>query len=357
MAQDYYQTLGVERGASADDIKRAYRKMAHQYHPDKVGGDEEKFKQVNEAYQVLSDTAKRRQYDQFGQTFEGGGGGPGFGFNINVDDVSGIGDIFEQFFGGGGQRRPGSRVRRGGDVGMDVTIDFVESARGVTREITSRLYQTCTRCRGNGAEPGTRIVTCATCNGRGSVATSSRTMFGMFAREEICRTCEGVGTTPEKACRQCRGQGREMATRTLDVDIPAGIADGQTIRLTGRGEVPPHGGIAGDLYVTVHVTPHGQLSREGDSVRATVEVAFADAALGTRVTVPTIAGEQPLDIPAGTQPGTELKLPRQGFPSLSGGRAGDEIVTVKIVVPTKLTRQQRSLLEDFRGGKKKRLLF
>ncbi|MEX2054787.1 MAG: DnaJ C-terminal domain-containing protein, partial [Candidatus Andersenbacteria bacterium] len=300
MAEDYYKVLGVDRSASTDEIKRAYRRLAHKHHPDKEGGDEEKFKEVNAAYQVLSDTQKRAQYDQVGQSFEGAGQDfSGFGnFNVNFEDLGGFGDIFEQFFGGqgGGARQ---RVRRGKDVGVDVTIDFFESAQGVTREISAYMFSTCEHCHGNGAEPGTPLTTCPRCSGAGSVSVQRQTVFGTVAQSMICPDCQGDGKQAKTPCTVCRGNGRVQATRNLDVDIPAGIAEGQTLRITGKGEAPVRGGIPGDLYVTVHVTPHPQLKREGSTVRAAITVSFVEAALGTSVTVPTLQGEQALTIPAG----------------------------------------------------------
>ena len=353
MAEDYYTILGVERGATKEDIKRAYRKLAHQHHPDKSGGDEEKFKQVNAAYQVLSDDQKRAQYDQFGQTFEGGG--PGFdGFNVNYEDLGGFGDIFEQFFGGSRQRA-GRQVRRGDDVAIDVTISFLESAHGVTKEITTTLYQACQHCRGSGAEPNTPIKECVTCGGAGAVTRQRQTMFGTFAQQTVCSDCRGEGKKAETLCRECGGEGRVRAARTLQIDIPAGIADEQTMRLSGKGEVPPRGGVAGDLYVTVHVTPHEQLVREGNNVRATAKISFVDAALGTRVTVPTLQGSEEITVKPGTQPGTEAVLARQGFTSLRSGQRGDQIVTIQVEVPRKLTRQQKKLLEQFRDTPARRL--
>jgi len=355
MAADYYNVLGVERTATADDIKRAYRKLAHQHHPDKDGGDEEKFKEINAAYQVLSNDQKRAQYDQFGSTFEeaGAGGGPGAGFggfNVNPEDLGDLGGIFEQFFGGRANSRSRG-VRRGQDVAVDVTISFAEAAQGLIRDVTTRLAQACSRCHGNGAEPGTPIKDCATCQGSGTVNTTRQTMLGVFSQATVCPTCHGDGKQADTPCTKCRGEGRETADRTLEINIPAGIADGQTIRLTGKGEAPPRGGVAGDLYVTVHVAAVDNLVRDGDHVRTTASITFADAALGTTITVPTITGTAELAIPPGTQPGSELTLSGQGFPSLSGSGVGDEIVTVAVEVPKKLSRKQRSLLEQFKQAK------
>ena len=355
MSQDYYDILGVSRTATKDEIKKAYRQKAHKLHPDKDGGDEEQFKQVNEAYQVLGNEQKRRQYDQFGSADfnQGFSGFEGFqGFNVD------LGDIFGDFFGGR-QSRGGVRqqVRRGADVQVDTTISFAESAQGKTQDITTRLYKTCQRCHGNAAEPGTKIETCSTCQGSGTVTQSRQTMFGVFAQSAACPDCKGDGKIASHPCSECRGEGRTRQTRELEVSIPAGISDGQVIRLTGQGEAPPRGGVAGDLYVTVHVTPDKELTRDGDNIRSSVLLPFADAALGTNITARTLNGEEKLTIPAGTQPGTEIRLAGQGFPNLQGNGIGDHIVTVNIEVPKKLSRKQKQILEDLRSAKPKKSLF
>jgi molecular chaperone DnaJ len=357
MAKDYYAVLGVEQGASREEIKRAYRRLAHQYHPDKAGGDEEKFKEVNAAYQVLSDDKKRAQYDQFGQTFEGGAGGFNpFGAQggINFEDLGNVGDIFEQFFGGRARAdSAGGRSRGGRDVGIDASISFAESAQGVTHTVSHRLYQTCSRCHGNGAEPGTPIKECSTCRGRGTVTASQQTLLGTFTTSRPCPDCRGEGKQAETKCTQCRGAGRELTDRTLEVTIPAGIADGQAIRIAGKGEAGEHGGLPGDLYVTVHVAPHPRLTRDGNNVRSEAAIPFTDAALGTKIKVATLDGDQELAIPAGTQPGTELTLANLGFPAINTSRRGDHIVTVAVEIPKRLSRRQKQLLNDFKTAKKR----
>lgn len=358
MAQDYYSTLGVERGASADEIKKAYRRLAHQHHPDKSGGGDAKFKEINEAYQVLGNKEKRAQYDQFGQTFEGGGS-PFGGFSgqgVNFEDLGGINDIFEQFFGGGaGGRR--ERVRRGQDIGIDLTISFQESAQGVTREVSHRIYQKCSKCRGSGAQPDTPIITCATCGGRGSINQTRQTPFGLFQQTVTCSDCQGEGKKPATACAKCHGEGRVLETRTLDINVPAGIADGQTVRITGKGETPPRGGLPGDLYVSIHVQAAANLKRVRDDVVSDVHVSFADAALGTRITVATLHGDHEVKVPAGTQPGTEFRLRGQGFPRLSASGKGDHIVTLHIDVPKRLSRRQKQLLQDLKESEGSRKSF
>jgi len=357
---DYYTTLGVERGASAEEVKQAYRRLAHKYHPDKDGGDEEKFKEVNAAYQVLSDDQKRSQYDQFGTTFEDagstGGAGPfAGGFRVNMEDLGDLGSVFDQFFGRSGTKT--KQQPRGSDINIDITISFAQSASGTKKDITHRLYQTCRHCRGNKAEPGTPINTCSTCNGQGTVSRIRQTMLGAFTHSTTCSACQGEGSTAATPCSSCRGEGRELRDRTLTVDIPAGIADDQTIRLSGQGEAPAGQGITGDLYATIHVKPHRTLNREGDNILSNIDVSFIDAILGTTVKVATLAGKQDLRIPAGTQPNTHFTLPHLGFPALQGSQRGDQIISVNISIPRKLTRQQKKLLQQFRVTKPRKHLF
>lgn len=360
--EDHYTTLGVEKGASADEIKKAYRQLAHKYHPDKEGGDEEKFKEVNSAYQVLRDQKKKSQYDQFGSTFdqagEGGAGpfsGSAGGFSVNMDDLGDIGSIFEQFFG---RTRSGSASHaQGSDVSVDVTISFEESAKGAKKDISHRIYQTCSHCHGNKAEPGTPIKTCKTCDGKGAVSRVRQTMLGAFRQSVKCNSCQGEGSTAETPCKNCRGEGRELKERTLTVDIPAGIGDGQAVRLAGQGEAPVGKGTAGDLYVAIHVQPHEVLQRDGNNVVSAVNISFVDAALGASITVDTLDGATVLNIPAGTQPGSSFTLGNLGFPSLSGSRRGDQVITVGVKIPRKLSRDQKKILDQFRQTKSKRHFF
>ena len=359
--EDHYTTLGVDRNASVDEIKRAYRKLAHQHHPDKGGGDEEKFKQVNEAYQVLGNANKRSQYDQFGQTFESAGASPGGspfdagGFNINMEDLGGVGSIFEQFFGGRSSRS--KTANQGNDIAVDTAISFEESARGVTQDIAHRIYQTCSHCHGNTAEPGTPINNCSKCQGRGTVTTARQTVLGTFQQTAKCPDCQGQGKKPATPCKQCRGEGRELKDRILEVNIPPGINDGQSILLSGKGEVPSHGGQAGDLYVTVHVNKHKSLDRSNDDVVSTIEISYLDAALGTKITTPTLNGEQEVAIPAGTQPNTKIRLDNLGFPSIKTGGKGDHIITVSVLIPRKLSRSQRKLLNQLKDKTRRKTIF
>lgn len=360
MAKDYYGILGVSRTASADEIKRAYRKLAHQHHPDKSGGDEAKFKQVNEAYQVLSNEEKRRQYDQFGQTFEQTGGAgfdprawqdfanQGFGgWRANVD-VGDIGDIFEDFFGfGAGQRT--RRRTRGADIQMDVTIAFPAAAFGTTETIELYKDEICPRCHGNQAEPGTKLETCPSCQGSGVEQTVQRTILGAMRSTRVCATCHGQRTVPTKPCRQCNGQGFTKQAKKVEIKIPGGIEDGQTIRLSGQGEIGQPGAQPGDLYVTVHIRPDKRFARDGADIHSTVPLTFSEAALGTTKVIATLDGEVELKIPAGTQSGRVFKLSGKGLQRLEGNGRGDQLVTVEVKTPTKPSRRLKNILEQLAG--------
>ncbi|OGY36655.1 MAG: molecular chaperone DnaJ [Candidatus Andersenbacteria bacterium RIFCSPHIGHO2_12_FULL_45_11b] len=357
MSADYYETLGVVRTATQDEIKKAYRKLAHKHHPDKKGGDEEQFKKINQAYEVLSDKQKRAQYDQFGQgePTAGFGGFSQGGFTINMDDIGGFGDIFDMFSGGGRGRSRGRA--RGSDVETDIEISFRESASGLKKTIQHRIYTTCSKCHGNGAEPGTPIETCKTCNGQGSVNATHQTPFGVFNQQAVCPDCRGEGKKAKTACSQCHGEGREKTDRILTVEIPAGIADGQSIRLTGKGEAPKTGGQPGDMYVHVHVLADKSLKRDRDNIRSVVSISFADAALGCEIDVDTLRGDKTLRIPAGTQPNKEFALPGLGFPHLQSVGVGDHIVTIQIEIPKRLSKKQKDILEEFRKAPKKGMFF
>lgn len=358
MSKDYYKTLGVERGASQDDIKRAFRKKAHELHPDKAGGDTEKFKELNEAYQVLGNEQKRQQYDQFGSTFEnmGAGGASGFGganpfgqdsgqAGVNFD-FGDMGDVFETFFGGGGRSRSRTRARAGSDIQADVEITFEESVFGVKKDF--RLYKTvtCERCHGNRAEPGTPIVTCSACQGSGRIEQMRSTILGQIRTASVCPECLGEGKSPETVCTKCKGQGTEKKDVELAVDIPGGIEDGGMLRLTGQGEAGEFGGSYGDLYVRVHVRPSKDFTRDGDHIRSEIRVPFTVAALGGDVPVQTIEGEGTLSIPGGTQSGKEFRIRGKGFHRLRASGRGDHIVTVNVETPTKLSRKAKKLLKE-----------
>lgn len=354
--KDYYEILGVARSANEEEIKKAYRKLAHQYHPDK-GGDQEKFKEINEAYQVLGNTDKRRQYDQYGQTFENmganGGGGFGFdpfggqGFNVNYEDLGSFGDIFSQFFGGESSRRGrgGSMRARGSDLQIDLVISFEDMVFGVKREITLNRHRTCPHCKGNAAEPGTKIVKCNTCDGNGVIRKQVRTILGTMVQDAICSDCHGEGKKPETPCKECHGQGRTRQVETLVVKIPAGIEDGMRLRITGEGEAPAYGGDLGDLYVSISVKEDKHFVRDGYNIRSHLSVPFVTAVLGGEIEVETVDGKQTMNIPKATQSGEELKIKGKGI--VTGSSRGDQIVKVSIAVPKKLSKKQEEILRDF----------
>lgn len=360
MSRDYYKILGVNKAASQDEIKAAFRRLAHQHHPDKKGGNEEKFKEVNEAFQVLSDQQKRQQYDQFGSTFEqaqaGGGGFSGGGFsgfgNAQGFDINDLGDIFsgfgDIFNGGGGRRggRAGRRTKKGADIQVDVEIDLKEAAFGVEKAI--RLYKNaaCDVCAGAGVEPGSKTVKCKDCGGRGHIAQVQRTIFGSFQTEAECPACEGVGEKPEKICRHCSGRGAIKKHDEFTVKIPAGIDDGEAIHLSGRGEAGPKGGYPGDLYLRIHVRPDTRFKRDGFDLRAKRNVSFSQAALGDTVEIDTLDGKIKIVIPEGVQSGQMIRLKGHGITHLRGGVRGDLYVEVIVVTPTRLSRKQRELLRE-----------
>lgn len=362
--RDYYEVLGVPKSASADEIKKAFRRLAVKHHPDKEGGDESKFKEINEAYEVLKDQQKRQRYDQFGHAGVGGaaggggagGGNPFGGFNgqnINFEDLGGFGDLFGEFFGG---RQRSARPNRGQDVATEVTITFEEAIFGVEKEITLTLDDTCTHCKGSGAEPGHSVKTCPTCQGTGQVNRVMNTIFGQIQQTATCETCHGTGKVPEKPCSVCHGRGTQRQAQTIKVKIPGGIDDGAAIRLSGRGQAV-QGGEKGDLYVNVRVKPHKDFTREGDLVLSTETIDIVTAALGGTAEVQTVDGPLTIKIPAGTQSGTDFKLAGHGVPHLRTGARGAQIVTVRVATPTKLTKRQKELLEAFRQPDSKRKIF
>lgn len=363
--RDYYEVLGVGKTASADEIKKAFRKLAVKYHPDKEGGDEAKFKEVNEAYEVLKDQQKRQRYDQFGHAGVGGAaGGGGYsgnpfegfggfdGQNIHFDfGDGGLGDIFGQFFGGSagaGGRRP----QRGNDVETRITLDFEEAVFGVEKTLKLDMQDQCSHCHGEAAEPGYGMKTCDTCKGSGQIPKVMNTMFGQIQQSVICQTCEGRGKVPEKVCTVCKGRGTERRTQELTIKIPAGIDDGATMRLREHGEAVM-GGSKGDLYVHIRVKAHKKFTREGDLILSEEHIGMADAALGTEVDVDTVDGTVRMKVPAGTQSGTDFKLSGHGVPH--GNTRGSHIVSIVVDTPTKLTKKQRELLEQFKSNKKRSL--
>jgi len=342
--RDFYLILGVERTATDAQIKRAYRKLAQQWHPDvnKEAGAEERFKEISEAYQVLSDPERRQRYDMFGRAGVGGDAGAGYtGFG-------GFGDIFDAFFGGAAAGARRGRPQGGADLRYDLRISFEEAIRGTEKEIEFPVLERCETCDGSGAKPGTTPISCPQCNGRGEIRSVRQTMLGQMVNVTTCPRCGGDGRIVEDPCPTCHGEGRVEKTRTLRVTIPPGIDEGHQIRLSNEGEAGPRGGPAGSLYVAVHVTPHSKLKREGTELVYEADVSIAQAALGTRIAVPTVDGDEEVEIKAGTQPGTEIRLRGKGVAHVRrAGSRGDLHVFVNVVVPTKLSKRQRDLLEDF----------
>src|SRR2546421_361344 len=344
-----YDTLGVKKGASADEIKKAYRKLAAKYHPDKNPGDaaaEEKFKEVQNAYDVLSDTEKRKQYDTFGSANGRRGADPSdfnFGGNFNINDLGDLGDLFGGFFNRGGTRARRPAPERGADLEAIVNLSFEDSLRGLETKIPVDVTTACRECGGTGAEPGTSPVICPECNGRGVVSESQ----GLFALSQPCPRCRGNGTVVEKPCKKCKGSGRERRTRRYTVKIPAGVKDGTRIRLKGKGEIGEGGGPAGDLFVVTRVEPSKRFERRGADLVIEVPVTYTEAALGATVEVPTPYGERvSLKVPAGTQDGRQLRIRSHGAPKLDGSGKGDLIARLRVSVPKKLSKKEREALEE-----------
>jgi molecular chaperone DnaJ len=345
--RDLYEVLGVDRRASDAEIKRAFRKLAQQWHPD-VNKDPEaeaRFKEASEAYQILSDPDRRQRYDTFGRAGVDAGG-PGAGF----EGFGGFSDIFDAFFGGAtaaGSARRG-RPQPGSDLRYDLRITFQEAVRGTEKEIEFRALGRCETCEGTGAKPGTEPTTCPQCQGRGEVRSVRQTMLGQMVNVSACPRCRGEGRIVETPCETCRGDGRRERKRSLRVTIPAGIDEGHQIRLTNEGEVGPRGGAAGSLYVAVHIAPHPTLKRDGTELYYEASISIAQAALGTTLTVPTVDGTEEVEIKPGTQPDTEIRLRGKGAPHLRrSGSRGDLHVLVDVNVPRKLSKKQRELLEAF----------
>ena len=351
--RDYYEVLGVNNSATADEIKKAYRKITKENHPDLHPGDkacEERFKEANEAYEVLSDAEKRKKYDQFGHAaFDpnaGFGGGAGFGGFGGFGDLGDIfGDIFG--FGGGSARSNPNAPRRGESLNATVNISFEEAAFGCRKEVTVGRVEQCPDCKGTGCAPGTTPEICPDCNGTGSVRTNQRTPFGMVQSSSPCSKCRGTGKIIHQPCKTCRGMGKIRRQHKLSVDIPAGIDDGQTFAVSGAGNAGTNGGPAGDLLVTVIVRPHARFERYGTSVLLEQDISYAQAVLGADVEVPTLDGKVKLNIPEGTQRGTTFRLRGKGIPYVRGSGRGDQFVTVNIKVPKNLTGSQKELLRQF----------
>jgi len=358
--RDYYEVLGVSKSASAEEIKKAFRKKAIEHHPDKTGGDDTKFKEIGEAYEVLSDEQKKAAYDQFGHaagaSSAGGGQGPyggaqgagGFGFDFN--NMSGMGDIFDMFFRGGGQ---GGRAQVGRDIQVSLTLDFKEAVFGTTRDIQIDIDDTCDRCAGSMAEPGSKLKACPTCEGSGVITRVQNTILGSIQQQVVCDTCKGVGEIPEKPCTKCGGTGVIHKARKISIGIPAGVDNGATVRMPGQGAAT-RGGKKGDLYVQIMVRPSNKFTRVEHNILSDYRVGMADAALGTEIPVETVDGKVTLKVPAGTQSGKVFKLSGKGVPLVNSTRRGDHLVTVNVETPTHLSSQQKDLLEQFARADGKR---
>ncbi len=359
--RDYYELLGIQKTASADEIKKAYRKAAVKYHPDKEGGDEAKFKEASEAYEVLKDQQKRQRYDQFGHAGVGGasgggaGGNPfegfgagGQGFEFNFGD-GGLGDMFGSFFGGQQQQQRSSR--RGRDVETSIELTFEEAIFGTEKTIHATLEDECDHCGGTTVEPGHEMKTCETCKGAGQQTRVMNTMFGAIQQQVVCETCHGRGKVPQRACTVCHGKGTERKKQAITIKVPSGVDDGATIRLRDRGEAIADGP-KGDLYVNLRVKSHKKFTREGDLILSDEHVSMVDAALGVEIDVETVDGTVRMKVPAGTQSGTDFKLSNHGVPHLRGSSRGAHIVSIIVDTPTKLNKKQKEILQGFGETKK-----
>lgn len=362
MAKDYYKVLGVPRNASKDDVKKAYRQLAHKYHPDK-GGDEQRFKEINEAYHVLSDEQKRAQYDQFGRVFEGAAGGGkqsgfewpgGFRFDFGEGGPGGFADfdfseVFEDFFGGSGnttRRKTGER--KGKDIRIDLEINFEESILGAKKDLELYKLSRCAACNGSGGQSGTKFVNCTHCQGRGNTQKTQRTFLGSFTHVSTCPQCLGSGKQPEETCHQCHGKGVEQRRDQFEVLVPKGIRDGEILKMSGRGEASLTGGAPGDLYVHLHVLPHKDLRRQGDDIIMRLSITLSQAILGDHIEVATLEGPLRLKIPEGTQPGDIIKVRGKGAFTSSGYERGDLLIEIKIEIPRRVSKKLKEFLHELK---------
>ena len=355
MNKDYYQILGVSRSASPDEIKKAYYKLAHKHHPDK-GGEEKKFKEINEAYQVLSNKEKKEQYDNFGNVFEGGQGFPGGGFQWNWGqrpdadfefDLGDLGEMMEEMFGfSGGKKKD---IKKGSNIEVELEISLEEVLKGGEKEIVLEKFISCSRCQGKGAEPGTKARECFSCRGTGQVQQIRRTPFGSFTRVSVCPECGGEGFKPEKPCNVCKGEGRIKREEKVKIFIPAGVDTNQLIKIEGRGDAGKKGSKAGDLYVRIFVKPHNAFKRKGDDLHVQAPISFSQAALGDEVEIDTLEGTGLLlKVPAGTESGKTLKISGKGIPHFSGYGRGNLYVELVVKTPKKISKRQKELLEKLK---------
>jgi len=360
---DYYEILGITKNASQDEVKKAFHKLAHKYHPDK-GGDEKKFKEINEAYQVLSNTEKRSQYDQFGRTFDqaGAGGGQPFGSaqggdfnwawqNGNVNfDAEDLGDIFENFFSFGGARRASKKdVRKGKDIQIDIEITLEETLNPIHKKVSLQKFISCQRCHGKGGEPGTKVNECFSCRGSGQVQQVKRTMLGSYTTFAVCPECKGDGTKPEKPCNVCHGDGRIKGQEDIEFTIPAGIDNNQLLEIPGKGDSGKKEGKPGNLYVRIFIKKHPVFIRKGDDVYISQEISYSQAILGDTIEIPTLEKKNILvKVPAGTESGKILRISEKGIPHYGSYGRGNMYLELVIKIPKKLTREQKKLLEDLK---------
>ncbi|MFA6608657.1 MAG: molecular chaperone DnaJ [Candidatus Paceibacterota bacterium] len=354
--KDYYNLLGVEKNASKDDIKKAFYKLASKYHPDKKGGDEKKFKEINEAYQTLSDDKKRKEYDTYGQTFNGAGpqGGAGFGgfgggfnqadFADMQFDFGDLGDIFGEMFGGQGGFGGGSRSKRGRDISLEIDVPFTEAIFGTERNVLLSKVNTCKSCSGSGAKVGTKMKTCTTCNGQGKIHEIKKTFMGNFQAVRTCDSCRGTGKIPEEKCHDCKGHGVINAREEINIAVPAGISNGEMIRMSQMGEAVS-GGVSGDLYVKINVIPHKIWKREGNDLVTTHEIKLTDALLGVKHTIDGLDGKIEIDVPSGVSTGEVLRVRSRGVPHIHDkGKRGDVLVKLHINMPKKLSKKAMSFI-------------
>ncbi|MBI2636034.1 molecular chaperone DnaJ [Candidatus Peregrinibacteria bacterium] len=354
MSRDYYDVLGLQESASADDIKQAYRKLSKEWHPDKHKGDkkaEEKFKKINEAYETLNDPKKKQMYDQFGTMGSGSGPGAGFG-GFDFSGFTGGGhmnfsDLFEGFFGGR-ERRSQSREERGDDREISITIAFVEAVSGTNRELRVKKLVACKTCSGSGTESGGRLVVCEKCEGTGQIIRQSQSFFGLIQQSVVCNNCRGSGKVPEHPCKACRGEGRIADDATIKVAVPAGIGDGQSLRIRGDGDAARRGGTPGDLYVRIRVEQDRRFARDGDDINTTVSIGVPDAILGAAIPIETVHGPIQLKIHPGTQSGQIFRIKHKGMPVLNTSRFGDHYVKVNVEIPSRTSREVRQLVEEWK---------
>lgn len=359
--RDYYEVLGVSKGASAEELKKAYRKLAIKYHPDKNPGDveaEKKFKEIAEAYSVLSDPQKKARYDQYGHAGMGGAGGFGGQGGFTMDDIfSQFGDIFgddspfSSFFGGsrgGGGARRG--VRKGSDLRIKLKMSLSDVAKGIEKKIKVKRYTSCNTCGGNGAKNGTSLNTCGTCNGQGQVRRVQQTMLGQMVSTSTCPTCNGEGKTVTERCETCFGEGRQLTEDQIQIKIPAGVAEGMQLSMSGKGNVPVRGGVPGDLLIVIEEEEHPELKRDGNNILYDLPLNFVDAVLGSEIEVPTVDGKVKIKVKNGTQAGEVLRLRGKGLPNLNGYGTGDQLVHINIYTPTTVTSEEKKMLQDLRSS-------